>query len=119
MSANMHSHTGSQTRSSERRKFPRMQACCPVRYLRQGSDEWGVAELHDYSAIGVRIISDTTLLQSSKIQLELVPENKSRVPGIAAEAIVVRCGLRGDHRYEIACKLTRVKRLCGKTEGTV
>ncbi len=111
MSANVQSHAGSQTRGSERRKFPRMQAYCSVRYLGEGNNEWGTAELHDYSAIGVRMISDKTLLQSSKVQLELVPESKSRVPGIAAEAIVVRCGLREDHRYEIACKLTRVKRL--------
>lgn len=99
-----------QDRGDERRKFPRIQASCPVRYSVQNNGEWDAAELHDYSAIGVCMVSDVTLLQSSKIQLELVPEKRSRVPSIVAEAIVVRCDLRDDHRYEIACKLTKVKR---------
>ena len=95
----------------ERRRFPRIQASCPVQYSQSSSGYIGEAELCDYSAAGVRMLSDTTLLQSSTIQLMLMPEAKSRVPRISAEATVVRCGLREDHRYEIACKLTKVKRL--------
>lgn len=110
MSASEHLQKGFQDGSDERRMFPRIQASCPVRYSTQNNEEWGNAELHNYSAIGVCIVSDVTLLQSSKIQLELMPEKRSRVPSITAEAIVVRCGLRDDHRYEIACKLTKVKR---------
>ena len=97
------------TRVAERRKFPRIQAHCPVRYVGLIGDAWDAAELRDYSATGVCMISDNTVLQNTKIKLELAPESKSRVPRIAAEATVVRCGLRDDHRYEIACKLTKVR----------
>jgi len=109
MLVNKQLHEATQEKGSERRMFPRIQANCLVRFSLQGDEEWGNAELHDYSAIGVRMVSDTTLLHSSKIQLELVPEKRSRVPRIFAEAVVMRCDLRNDHRYEIACKLTKVK----------
>jgi hypothetical protein len=64
------------------------------------------------------MVSETTILHSSKIHLVLLPEGNSRVPSIAAEATVLRCGLRDDHRYEIACKLTRVKRQQGRATQT-
>ena len=108
MLANMQSE--SQNVESERRAFPRILARCPVRYSGKSFSELGVAELRDYSAGGVRMISDNILLRSSKIRIELMPESKSRVPRIIAEAVVIRCGMRDDHRYEVACKLTKVNR---------
>jgi hypothetical protein len=110
MSANMQSQVNSQSNDSERRTFPRILARCPVRYSGQSFDELGIAELRDYSAGGFRMISDTILLNHSKIRIELMPETKSRVPKIIADAVVLRCGMRDDHRYEIACKLTKVNR---------
>jgi c-di-GMP-binding flagellar brake protein YcgR len=110
MSATTQSCVESSFTGSERRKFPRIVASCPVRYLQTNDNDWSKAELCDYSATGVRMVSESTVLQSSKIDLVLMPEAKSRVPGIAAEATVLRCGLRDDHRYEIACKFTKVKR---------
>jgi hypothetical protein len=110
MSTIVQSCADSQAEGTERRKFPRIQACCPIRYSQLRDNKWGDAELCDYSATGIRMVSDTTILQSSKIHLVLLPGHKSRVPSIAAEATVLRCGLRDDHRYDIACKLTRVKR---------
>lgn len=110
MSATTQSCVASQFTGDERRRFPRIVASCPVRYFQSNENEWSEAELCDYSATGVRMVSDATILHRSKINLVLLPEAKSRVPGISAEATVVRCGLRDDHRYEIACKLTKVKR---------
>lgn len=110
MSANMQSQADSQIKQSERRSFPRILARCPVRYSGKSFDELGVAELRDYSASGVRMVSDAVLLNHSKIRIELMPENKSRVPRIIADAVVLRCGMRDDHRYDIACKLTKVSR---------
>lgn len=81
-----------------------------MRYSGKSFNELGIAELCDYSAGGVRIISDTILLRCSQIRIELMPESKSRVPRIIAEATVLRCGMREDHRYEIACKLIKVNR---------
>jgi hypothetical protein len=94
---------------AERRKFPRIMATCPVRYTQQIENNWDNAELYDYSATGLRMVCDRTLLQDTKINLELIPGKMVRIPKIAAEAVVVRCGLRDDHRYEIACKLTKVR----------
>jgi len=93
----------------ERRMFPRIIASCPVRYAQRLGNNWDNAELCDYSATGLRMVCDNTLLQDTKINVELVPEKMMRVPKIVAEAVVVRCGLRDDHRYEIACKLTKVR----------
>ena len=93
---------------AERRMFPRIMASCPVRYTRQIEGRWDSAELCDYSATGLKMVCDNTVLQDTKINVELIPEKMMRIPKIAAEAIVVRCGLRDDHRYEIACKLTKV-----------
>ena len=94
---------------AERRMFPRIMASCPVRYTQQLGGNWDNAELCDYSAAGLRMVCDSTLLHNTKINLELIPERMTNVPKIAAEAVVVRCGLRDDHRYEIACKLTKVR----------
>ncbi|MDT8383096.1 MAG: hypothetical protein RRB22_01630 [Gammaproteobacteria bacterium] len=102
---------------AERRMFPRIVASCPVRYAHRpglahehfAEGHWENADLCDYSATGVRMVCDNTLLQDTKINLELLPGTMRRVPRIVAEAVVVRCGLRDDHRYEIACKLTRVR----------
>ncbi len=94
----------------ERRKFPRIIASCPVRYRHHIEESWGNAELCDYSATGLRMVCDVTLLQNTKIDVELIPEKLTRTPKIKAEALVMRCGLRDDHRYEIACKLTKVWR---------
>ena len=110
MSVSAQVRAESEGMTKERRRFPRIQASCPVQYSQSSGGLSGEAELCDYSATGVRMLSDTTLLQSSTIQLVLMPDAKSRVPRISAEATVVRCGLRDDHRYEIACKLTKVKR---------
>lgn len=110
MSSNTQSQMGTHIKGNERRLFPRIQARCPVRYAGKNFDELGVAELRDYSAGGVRMVSESLLLHSSIIRIELVPEEQSRVPRITAEAVVVRCGMREDHRYDIACKLTKVKR---------
>ena len=93
----------------DRRMFPRIVASCPVRYTRQIEGNWDTAELCDYSAAGLRMVCDNTVLQDTKINVELVPEKMMHVPKIVAEAVVVRCGLRDDHRYEIACKLTKVR----------
>lgn len=109
MSENVQLQADSVREVSERRLFPRIQARCPVRYSGKNFDELGVAELRDYSAGGMRIVSDTLLLQSSKIRIEFVPGPQSRIPKLAAEVVVLRCGVREDHRYEIACKLTKVK----------
>lgn len=100
---------------AERRMFPRIVASCPVRYTREIEGIWDNAELCDYSATGLRMVCDNTVLQNTKINVELIPEKMTRIPKITAEAIVVRCGVRDDHRYEIACKLTKVRssnRLC-------
>lgn len=94
---------------AERRMFPRIVASCPVRYARRLEGSWDKAELCDYSATGLRMVCDNTLLQDTKINVELIPERMKRIPKIVAEAVVVRCGLRDDHRYEIACKLTKVR----------
>jgi hypothetical protein len=110
MSANMRLQENSQHKSGERRLFPRIQASCLVRYAGKNFDELGVAELRDYSAGGVCMISDSILLNSSMLRIELLPEKQSRVPHITAEAVVVRCGMREDHRYDIACKLIKVNR---------
>ena len=100
---------GYEPSGAERRMFPRMVASCPVRYTRQIEGNWDSAELCDYSATGLRMVCDNTVLQDTKINVELIPDKMNRVPKIVAEAVVVRCGLRDDHRYEIACKLTKVR----------
>lgn len=93
----------------ERRKFPRIVAQCPVRYQGQQGD-WGEAELQDYSATGIRMMCEETLLQNTKLTLHMLPAAKTRIPRLSAEGVVVRCVLGADHRYEIACKLTKVRR---------
>ena len=109
MSKDGHARTGVQGAEKERRMFPRIQARCPVRYSGESFAQLGVGELRDYSAGGVRMVSECVLLHNSQIRIELMPEPKSRVPRITADAVVVRCGMRDDHRYEVACRLTRVR----------
>jgi hypothetical protein len=92
----------------ERRKFPRIAAQCPIRY-RGLQGDWGEAELQDYSATGLRMMCEETLLQNTKLSLQLLPGEKTRIPRVTAEGVVVRCILGTDHRYEIACKLIKVK----------
>ena len=97
----------------ERRKFPRILACCPVRFAEssgQIDEGWGVAEMKDYSATGMRMVCDKTLLRDTKIILQVLPEKNTRVPQLFAEGVVVRCEINNDHRFEIACRFTRVKR---------
>lgn len=105
-------HQGHSAGGAERRMFPRIVASCPVRYAHRpgfavelaadlspaslADGHWETADLCDYSATGLRMVCDNTLLQDTKINLELMPGTLRRVPRIVAEAVVVRCGLRDD-----------------------
>jgi hypothetical protein len=93
----------------ERRIFPRMRASCPVHYLAHKSVDWCVAELNDYSANGLCFLTDETILRDTEITLRIMRNSKVRVPPMSAFAVVVRCDVNEDHRYKVACKLTRVR----------
>jgi hypothetical protein len=96
-------------REVERRSFPRIRAICPVHYLTHKSGDWCVAELNDYSANGVCFLTDETILSDTEITLRIMRNPKVRVPPMSAIAVVVRCEVNEDHRYKVACKLTRVR----------
>ena len=101
----------------ERRAFPRFKAQCPLHYFTQDAGTWNEAVLEDYSAGGVCFLSNETLSQNTKITLQITKNAGSSagtnagtpVPPMAASAIVVRCELDEQHRYKVACKLTRVR----------
>ena len=97
----------------ERRAFPRFKAQCPLHYFTQDGGTWNEAVLEDYSAGGVCFFSNETLLQNTKITLQIMKNAGlnagTPVPPMAASAIVVRCELDDEHRYKVACKLTRVR----------
>lgn len=94
----------------DRRVFPRIKANCPVHYFTRVGGAWCEAELEDYSANGILIRCDETLLQDTKITIQIMRNAKVTVPAMAASAVVVRCDLDENHRYRVACKLTRVRR---------
>ena len=94
----------------ERRKFPRIKARCPVHYFTQVGGDWFEAELEDYSASGICIVADETLMQATEVTIRIMRNAKVTVPPMTAYAQVVRCDINDDHRYKIACKLTRVRR---------
>jgi len=97
----------------ERRAFPRFKAQCLLHYFTQDGGAWNEAVLEDYSASGVCFLSDETLLQNTKITLQIMKNTGHNtgtpVPPMAASAVVVRCELDEQHRYKVACKLTRVR----------
>jgi len=98
---------------SERRAFPRFKAQCPLHYFTQDGGSWNEAVLEDYSAGGVCFYSDETLLKNTKITLQIMKNAGTNVgnpvPPMAASAIVVRCELDDEHRFKVACRLTRVR----------
>lgn len=95
--------------NAERRSFPRIKASCLVHYFTHQGGDWFEAELSDYSANGICIITDETILRDTEITIRIMRNAKVRVPPMSAFAKVVRCDLGDDHRYRVACKLTRVR----------
>jgi hypothetical protein len=78
--------------------------------------DWCEAELNDYSANGVCFLSEETILTNTEISLQILRQERVRVPPMSASAVVVRCDLSEDHRYKIACRFTRVTRHGGAGE---
>ncbi len=107
----------SEQEKSDRRVFPRFKANCPVHYFTRIGGSWCEAELEDYSANGILIHCDETLLQNTKITIQIMRNPKTTVPAMAASAVVVRCDLDEGHRYRVACKLTRVRREINPSEN--
>ena len=91
----------------ERRASPRTKAQCPVHYFSQHSGNWVEAVLKDYSAGGVCFYCDDTLLQDTKISIQIRRDKSISLPAIAASAVVVRCDVDEKHRFKIACKFTQ------------
>ena len=100
----------SEKKGVERRGFPRIKATCPVHYFTHIGGDWFEAELDNYSANGMCIVADETLIKNTEITIRIMRSAKVTVPPMSANAVVVRCDLSDDHRYRIACKLTRVRR---------
>lgn len=93
----------------ERRSFPRIKANCPMHYFTHNIGDWCVGELNDYSANGICFLAEETILKNTEITLRIMRNSKVRVPPMSAVAVVVRCDIGDDHRYKVACKLTRVR----------
>jgi hypothetical protein len=93
----------------ERRAHPRTKAECPVHYLSKDGGSWNNATLEDYSAGGLCFHSGETLVEDTKITIQITRDAHPAVPPMAASAIVVRCELEDGTRFKVACKLTRVR----------
>lgn len=93
----------------ERRGFPRIKAQCQIHYLTQDGGNWNEAVLEDYSASGICFNSNETLLRDTKLTIQITSDASPTVPALAASAIVLRCDLDEDHRYRVACKLSRTR----------
>lgn len=93
----------------ERRAFPRFKARCQIHYYSQDGGAWSEATLEDYSASGLCFFSDETLLQNTKITIQIVRDAHPTVPPMAVSAEVVRCELDEGARFKVACKLTRIR----------
>lgn len=103
------SATQSSSGKAERRAFPRINAQCAIRFSTHSQSDWQHAELENYSAAGLCMLCDSTLLVNTQLTLQLMPGDNKLVPPMSAEAVVVRCQLDEDHHYQIACKLTKVR----------
>jgi len=93
----------------ERRAFPRFKAECPVHYFSQDGGTWSKATLEDYSANGLCFYSGETLVQDTKITIQITSDAHPTVPPMAASAVVVRCELENGTRFKVSCKLTRTR----------
>ena len=101
--------TKSEKNKQERRAFPRFKAQCELHYFAKNGGVWNQAILKDYSAGGVCFLGEETLTQDSKISIQITRDAHPAVPPMTASAVVVRCEIDENHRYRIACKLTRVR----------
>lgn len=92
------------------RAFPRITVSCPVLYLLPLAKRWQVAQLTDFSAIGISMLCDDLIDIDSEISLQIKPGSQKTVPALSATGIVVRCETNNDQRYVVSCKLTKVHR---------
>ena len=93
----------------EKRLFPRIATQCQVLYRTPDSKGWSVARLVDFSAIGMRIECDELLVPGTPVAIQIKPGDDKVIPAILAKGCVVRCEPNIDLRYEISCKLTKVR----------
>jgi hypothetical protein len=93
----------------ERRTFPRLGANCQIHYFSQDCGTWNEAVLEDYSASGLSFYSEDTILQDTKITIQITLDAHPTVPPMAASAVVVRCEMEEGVRFKVACKLTQIR----------
>jgi len=94
----------------ERRAFPRIQASCPVLYQLRENSRWLVAKLEEYSATGIRMICDDNLSEGTEIAIEIKPGSQKTIPGITAQARVVRVAESDENQFRVSCKILKVMR---------
>lgn len=90
----------------ERRRYPRIEARCPVNYFTRVSGSWNQARLQDYSAGGVCFVCNETLQEDTKITVHITRSAHKEVPVMAASAVVVRCEQGDDRKFKVACRFT-------------
>ncbi len=95
----------------DQRLFPRLQARCAVLYQTPGNKRWLVAHLVDFAAAGLRMECDEMLLPGTPIAIQLRPGSDRTIPAMQGRGEVVRCAPNSTLRYEVACKLRKVKPL--------
>jgi len=93
----------------EKRLFPRQEARCAVLYQTPASKRWLVAHLVDFAAAGLRMECDELLAPGTPIAIQLRPGSDRTIPAIQGRGEVVRCAPNSNLRYEVACKLRKIK----------
>lgn len=93
----------------EQRMFPRIPAQCPVLYRAAESKYWYEGKLVNFSATGVRIECDEMLLPGTPVFIEIRPGDDKVIPAVTGKGTVVRCEANAHLRYEVSCRLTKVK----------
>lgn len=98
------------TKPSERRGFPRIEANCPVLYQLRPNSRWLVAKLQEFSATGISMVCDDNLSEGAEIAIHIKPGSKKTIPTIHAQARVVRCTENDQSQFKVSCKILKVLR---------
>jgi c-di-GMP-binding flagellar brake protein YcgR len=83
------------------RVFPRIDLQCPISYRDQRRDAWVLSRLVDFSADGLRMVTDHPIQKNQTIIFQMRPDRQKILRG---QGTVVRCVDQGNFEFHVAVK---------------